>query len=453
MTRISLRLRLLAAWAIFIALTLQIVGIGLRLLYERSITARTTNELAADLRQLRRGMEVAPDGTVSIVREPTDPQFDIVFGGRYWQVDDASGATLARSRSLNEARLNLPKGVVAGEGLQPVRIIGPEDQKLYGVVRAHALPRQDDGEKRLLTILTAVDSAEIEEDTGKFAADLFSSLAGLAAILLLGAWAHVTIGLSPLETLRARVAEVRGGKADRIEGEYPDEVMPLVLETNALLAAQDKAFSVARERAGNLAHGLNTPLAVMAAKSRELKRKGEDGVANDIDQQIETMRRHVERELARARARGRVAARQHQIDGTELARTIVQTIDSLPREVPIDWIDELPDRLPLNVDRDDFNNIAGNLLENAHKWAKSSVRIKARKTNDGTEFVVEDDGPGVPEEHYDRVLQRGGRAETTVSGSGLGLAIVNDLVELYRGSLSLAQSPLGGLEVRIVFPD
>lgn len=453
MTRISLRLRLLAAWAIFIALTLQIVGVGLRLLYERSITARTTSELSADLRQLRRGMEVAPDGTISIVREPTDPQFDIVFGGRYWQVDDATGATLARSRSLNEARLTLPKGIVAGDSLQPVRIIGPEDQKLFGVVRAHALARQDGREERLLTIMTAVDSAEIDEDTDKFATDLFSSLAGLAAILLLGAWAHVSIGLRPLETLRARVAEVRGGKADRIEGDYPDEVMPLVLETNALLAAQDKALSVARERAGNLAHGLNTPLAVMAAKSRELKRMGEEGVANDIDQQIEAMRRHVERELARARARGRVAARQAEIDGAELARAIVQAIDSLPRDVPIDWIDELPNRLILNVDRDDFNNIAGNLLENAHKWARASVRIRSRKTDGGTEFIVEDDGPGVPEAHHDRVLQRGGRADMTVGGSGLGLAIVNDLVELYRGSLFLSASPLGGLEVRILFPD
>ena len=451
MNRISLRLRLLAVWAIFIALMLQIVGVGLRLLYQRSITERTRSELSADLRQLRRGMEVSPSGGVSVVRAPTDPQFDIVFGGRYWQIEE-TGKPIAKSPSLETVSLVLPKSFEASEAEKSVDIVGPEDQKLFAVVRKHFLPRMESNERLTLTITTAVDASEIEEDTDKFAADLFRSLTGLAVMLLLGAWAHVTIGLRPLEVLRSRVADVRAGRADQIEGEYPDEVMPLVLETNALLDAQEYALAAARARAGDLAHGLNTPLAVMAAKSRELRRKGEAGVANEIDHQIESMHRHVERELARARARGPASAGHAPIDAVALLRNLIQVIDSLPRDVAIDWVDELPDIFLVAADRDDFNNIAGNLLENAHKWAKARVRIGAKRQSGRAVFTIEDDGPGVADDKISEVLQRGVRADTTVSGSGLGLAIVSDLIELYRGSLELSRSALGGLKVTIDLP-
>ena len=451
MNRISLRLRLLVAWAVFIAVTLQVADIGLRVLFKRSITERTASELAADLRQLRRGMDVAPSGAVTILRAPTDPQFDIVFGGRYWQIDEGAAALL-RSPSLKDATLELPKNFEPGEKLQKFSLIGPEDQNLFGVVRTHTLNASSNGPPRVLTIMTAVDAAEIQEDTDKFAADLFKSLAGLALLLLSGAIIHVTIGLRPLETLRAKVAEVRAGRARHIDGDYPEEVMPLVSETNALLEGQEIALQAARARAGDLAHGLNTPLAVMAAKSRGLKRKGEIEVANEIDLQIEAMRRHIERELARARARGPSRVGITPIDASLLTRNLITALDSLPRDVPIDWIDEMPRELALAVDGDDFNNIAGNLLENAHKWAKSRVCISARREARGAEFIVEDDGPGVPEDQIDRVVQRGERADTSVGGFGLGLAIVNDLVELYGGTLQLSRSPLGGLRATVWMP-
>jgi signal transduction histidine kinase len=396
-------------------------------------------------------MEVTPDGIISIARAPTDPQFDIVFGGRYWQIEEA-GEPIVRSPSLDTVRLELPKDFTPSEVEQSAYVVGPENQNLYAVIRNHLLPGKDNNERRVLTITTAVDAAEIEEDTNKFATDLFRGLTGLAAILMLGAWIHVTIGLRPLETLRSRVADVREGKADQIIGDYPDEVMPLVLETNALLDAQDKALTAARERAGNLAHGLNTPLAIMTAKSRELRAKGEHDVAKDIDEQIENMRRHVERELARTRARGPSGSGQAPIDAVALLRGIIQAIDSLPRNIPIDWADDFPEKFPLTADRDDFNNIFGNLLENAHKWAKTKVQISVRNCSNGAEFIIEDDGPGVPEHQVNHVLKRGARADTAIGGSGLGLAIVADLVELYRGSLALSRSELGGLKITILLP-
>ena len=147
MTQNSLRLRLLIAWAVFITLTLQVAGIGLRVLFERSITRRTQAELEADLRQLRRGMETLSSGDIKIVREPTDPQFDIVFGGRYWQIDEG-GKTLLRSRSLSETSLDIPEQIEPGDGDKTIKITGPEDQHLFAVVRNHPLPRNEGGQRR-----------------------------------------------------------------------------------------------------------------------------------------------------------------------------------------------------------------------------------------------------------------------------------------------------------------
>ena len=205
-------------------------------------------------------------------------------------------------------------------------------------------------------------------------------------------------------------------------------------------------------RAGDLAHGLNTPLAVMSAKSRDLKRKGESEIALELDRQIETMHRHVERELARARARGPGGTGHAPVDTAMLVRSLIHAIDTLPRKIPVDWMDDLPQTMMLSVDRDDFNNILGNLLENAYKWAKGSIRISCTRHGAAAEFVIEDDGPGVPVEKMAQVLERGVRADTSVAGTGLGLAIVKDLVELYSGSFELARSSMGGLKVTVKLP-
>lgn len=452
MNRTSLRLRLLAVWAIFIAVTLQIVGVGLRVLFERSITRRTQAELEADLRQLRRGMEVLPSGEIRIVREPTDPQFDIVFGGRYWQIEE-NGAPILKSRSLDGARLDVAANAVKDAG--PSWLAGPERERLFAVVRPHLVQAAGEAKDgRQLIIATAVDAAEIDEDTGKFASDLFNSLLGLAVLLMLGAWVHVTIGLQPLKALSARVAAVREGKASRLDGDYPEEVRPLVVETNALLDGQEEALKEARARAGDLAHGLKTPLAIMAANGRILRRMGANDVADEIDRQIESMRRHVDRELARARARARGAHRlgQAPVDITAPLHELVRVIDSLPRDTPLVWSIDTPDELFLAVDADDFNNIAGNVLENASKWTSSEIKVTLTAEANGVRLVVEDDGPGVPADQFERVLRRGERADTSVAGSGLGLAIVNDLVLIYRGQLTLARSALGGLRADIFLP-
>ncbi len=452
MNRITLRLRLLIVWAVFIAITLQVAGIGLRVLFERSITRRTQAELEADVRQLRRGMEVQQNGAIRIVREPTDPQFDIVFGGRYWQVDEGD-TPIAKSRSLDDLTLAPPKPDAVDSERNSAWISGPEGEHLFAVVSPHIVPAAEGSPERKLQLMAAVDATEIEEDTNRFASDLFNSLLGLAVLLLAGAWLHVTFGLRPLKTLQGSVAAVRKGNASRIDGEFPAEVMPLVSETNALLEAQELVLQDARARAGDLAHGLKTPLAVMAANGRTLRRRGIYDVADEIDRQIEVMRRHVDRELARARARGVYRLGQKPTDIAKLLHELVEVIDGLPHERPISWTLDVTSPLLLSADSDDFNNIAGNLLENAAKWATKEIRVELHPYKGGARMIVEDDGSGIPEDQHERVLRRGERADTSMPGSGLGLAIVNDLVSLYRGQLTLGRGQLGGLKVDVILPD
>lgn len=447
----SLRTRLLIAWAVFIALTLSLTDIGLRFLFDRSITRRTHAELNADLRQVRRGMETRPAGTIVIVREPTDPQFDIIFGGRYWQVADGP-SVLVRSASLGGTNLPAPSSQ-DGAGLEATHWLnGPHDQRLFAVVRDIPIQDPETNRQRQLTITAAVDAAEIASDTNQFNNDLHIGLALLAAFLLIGSWWHVVIGLQPLELLRVRLAAVREGQSREIEGSYPNEVMPLVAETNALLAAQEDQLRVARDRAGDLAHGLKTPLAVMSVKSRQLRQEGRGALADEIEHQVLVMNRHVERELARVRARGAKQTVHGRVDAAALTDAMVSIIQGLPRGQNLQWACDLPNRLDLEVDAEDFNTMAGNLLENAQKWATSRVSVVARKSATGGELIVEDDGPGIPENEIKRVLQRGERADEEVSGSGLGLAIVSDTVELYKGALVLSRSSLGGLKAVVTLP-
>jgi signal transduction histidine kinase len=276
---------------------------------------------------------------------------------------------------------------------------------------------------------------------------------GLLAVLLSAAAAAlVTIGLRPLATLRERLSWVRNGDSTRITGDFPREVMPLVAETNALLAAQDDAIDVARTRASNLAHGLKTPLAVMATHSRRLERNGDAELAGAINKQLEMMRRHVERELARTRERATGSARYRRIDAAKIVNEVAHALQHLPKSETIDWDIDVAPGLMLAVERADFVDIVGNLLDNAQKWAKHSVHVNGRAEGGMAIVTVDDDGSGVPEDQFQRILQRGERADTSVPGTGLGLAIVNDLVHLYGGRLELARSHLGGLTASIAIP-
>jgi signal transduction histidine kinase len=443
----SLKFRLLLAWIAFIALSLVVSGIGLRYLYERGITRWAVSELEADLKQLRRGFEISPDGEGKLLRPPTDPQFETVFGGRYWQIF-RNGKPFLRSDSLGEQ--NLDVGNIGAAARKKLKLSGPDQQTLIGVMRIGAL--KGGAAAQEFWFLTALDSAEITEDANAFVTDIILGLSGLAALLIAGAWAQVAIGLKPLEALRSGLASVRGGTARTIEGDFPAEILPLIDETNALLTAQDASLEAARARAGDLAHGLKTPLAILAGTSRELRETGNASASEEIDGQIQEMRRHIDRELARVRARGKYAGRNCRTDLCLAVNELVTMFKKVPRSQDVLWEVKMISPLAIAIDRDDLNNILGNLLDNANKWSVSLISVSAFPEANTIVLTVEDDGPGVDAAHFDRIMQRGERNDASVDGSGLGLAIVSDLVEINGGQLTISRSELGGLKAKIVLP-
>jgi signal transduction histidine kinase len=450
MRRGSLKRRLLAAAASSIVLALVIAGIGLLLLFERHVERRMMSELQIYLGQIVSGIDRTEDGTLQVVGEPAEPRFLEPLSGLYWQVAVEPDGPVLRSRSLWDETLALPADRLLDVEVHEHVIPGPNKSSLLVVEREVQLPeRLGDGRIRAAV---ALDRSEIHAAGRDFALDLVPSLALLAAILVAATWVQVIVGLRPLDTVRRRLAAVRAGRATRLGTDFPDEVHPLAAEVDHLLDAQEKALERARARAADLAHGLKTPLTVLTSDAAELRARGEERIADEIAAVTAGMRRHVERELARARAGPRV----HPQASRPLLPVVAQVAGVLrrtPRGHDLDWDVIVPEGISTRVDAQDLAEMLGNLAENAVKWAVLKIRITGRWTDTNLVLSVEDDGPGIPDSEAAAALARGQRLDESQPGSGLGLAIVSDLVEACGGSLSLGRSELGGLLAELHLPD
>ena len=257
---------------------------------------------------------------------------------------------------------------------------------------------------------------------------------------------------APFRRLHDHLRAVREGSESKIGGEYPAEVEPLVSDLNDLLDNRSRMVRRAIAKAGDLAHGLKTPLAVLGQESERLSARGDHEGAALVSQQVERMRRQIEYHLAhsRAEAGGALPGASTPVrDSLEaLARTLTRLYES--KGVHIDV--SVPESITVAVMREDLDEVLGNLLDNACKWAKGLIRVEGLRTGDGITITIDDDGPGIPAELRTRVLQRGVRADEASPGSGLGLAIVTDLADLYRGTLTLDGSPGGGTRAIVSFP-
>lgn len=275
---------------------------------------------------------------------------------------------------------------------------------------------------------------------------------GATIICLVAGLSLVRQGLASFSVLRARLFGVREGKDQRLEGEYPSEVQPLVNEMNSLLSDREERVSRALRKAGDLAHGLKTPLTLLNQQAERAKAAGQTELAGAIQQQVERMRRQIDYHLAHARASasgGNPSARCHVLTSADgLARTM-STIHAEKR-IAIDV--HVSHQQFVRTQREDLDEMLGNLVENACKWARARVEIRSASDHGQTVITVDDDGPGLRPDLRETVLQRGVRADEAAPGSGLGLAIVADLVDLYGGSIALDASPLGGLRATLRLP-
>jgi len=273
-----------------------------------------------------------------------------------------------------------------------------------------------------------------------------------AVVFILGGLWQIKRGLSEFNQMRARLSDVREGRANRIDGSYPSEVQPLVNDLNTLLEHRERAIERAQTKAGDLAHGLKTPLALLSREAELAAASGQHELAATITQQVERMQRHVHYHLAQARAAASGATLGARCLVAESADALIRTLQKLHAEKQITVESTIPSGHGVQVQREDLDEMLGNLLDNAFKWAKSQVTITSIPDSANLAILIDDDGPGLDPAMRDLVLKRGVRADETAPGSGLGLAIVRDLAEVYGGTISLESSPLGGLRARLLLP-
>jgi signal transduction histidine kinase len=442
----SLRVRLLLAATCSVVVALILAGAGLILLFENHVERRAAAELVNHLNQLTAAFELDESGRPRVAGPLSDPRFARPYGGLYWQVTEPGGATV-RSRSLWDFSLQLPVDPLAPGELHRHRIAGPAGSDLLAVERPLSVG------SRTFRMVVAVDRAEIRRNVRDFGGWMALSLGVLGLVLLAAAAAQVAVGLSPLRGLRRELAKVHQGQTAQLEAEFPSEVQPLVDDLNQLLAQQTAAVARGRAQAANLAHGLKSSLTALAAESRALADAGADGAASRIDEQIAGMRRHTEHQLARARAAGSSRVPGQVTPIAPLVAGLLRVMSRVGRGSELILSTEIDERHAFAGEAQDFEEMMGNLLENACKWARQRVTVASRVDGAGRlTILIDDDGPGLPAARRDEVFERGRRLDQSMPGSGLGLAIVRDIAELYEGTVELVDSPLGGLGVRLSLP-
>ena len=447
----SLRKRLLLAALVALTLALGLAGVALTFVFERAVRARVVADLGDQVDLLVQGLRLDAAGTLKLGREPPDPRFERLNGGFYWQLG-RGGRTELRSPSLGNAALPWSATPLRSGATTWSYMPGPSGQELIAVER-QAMIDSADGAMPVRFVVGLDDSELLEARLGFFEA-LIPSLMAIGLALIGGAWLFLRFGLSPLERLKSALADVRAGARSRIEGDYPDEIKPLVAETNALLAARHADLEAARARAGDLAHALKTPLAVISAQVRALEASGESDIASEIGREVERLQGVIMRELARARAN---LQSRRQAQASEIApaiERICRALGHLAAHDTISFESVLPAGLKARVDETDLLEMVGNLIENAAKWAKSAVHIEASSAPDGTVLImVADDGPGMAVSDFEAAMRPGVRLDEQVPGHGFGLGITRELAKAYGGELRIARDgQRGGLVASLVLP-
>jgi signal transduction histidine kinase len=445
LTRGSLRLRLLIAAAISVIAALVLSAIGLSFLFERQFERRVATELSMHLDQIVAGLERNPDGKLIVAKPPADPRFDQPISGLYWQIEIDS--KLLRSRSLWDSELSLPPDSLSDGQIHQHQIPGPGGEVLLVIERSVLLPKRlAEGSAR---VAVGLDNADVLAARRAFTSDLVPYLLLMAVLLISASWIQVTVGLRPLAAVRGRLAAIRSKTANRLGTSFPDEVRPLAKEVDLLLEAQEEQLERARVRAGNLAHGLKTPLQVLAGDVARLHEKGETSIAGSIDEVANAMRQHVDRELARARLGTGNA------NASSSIHTVVNRVLSVAKRTPdsaqLSWEVDIPNDLSACIDPDDLAEALGNLIENAARHARTEVQIRGLSADTAITITVADDGPGIQDERLPEALSRGGRLDSGGSGAGLGLAIVRDIADAWHGQLEISNGP-HGLEARLTLP-
>lgn len=453
--RASIAKRLFVSAALLSLAILLIAGIILSTIYSRTAESNFDERLSAYLHALVADIATSGEESRPAIGQLGEPQFELPLSGWYWQVTrlDVEKPDVRASRSLFAAKL--PRlsdaGMPAGPGgARRGYVKGPDDRLLRMVERII-----DTGDQGIYLVQVAATPKELEDQISSFEFDLAVTFAGLACALILSLAAQLHFGLKPLRTLQEGVAAIRRGEAERIEGDFPQDLRPLASELNLLIAANRDVVERARTQVGNLAHALKTPLSVILNEAT----LDPGPLADKVTEQAAIMRDQVSYYLNRARAVVRASVLAGSTKVAPAIEGLVRTFEKIYTERAIRFTLSMPRPVLFQGERQDLEEMVGNLIDNAGKWARHEVVIDVapepwRNFAERRYFriTIDDDGPGLPPELRQDALSRGKRLDETKPGSGLGLSIVADLASVYGGRLVLEDSPKGGLRAELRLP-
>ena len=440
---VSLTVRLVGAALVWMIVLLSAGGFVLTAAFRDSVVQEFGQRLDAQLRAMIAATEIGRDGTVVAVGPFGDPRFEQIFSGWYWQVAEPSGR-LIRSRSLWDSTLPTHDGGANG---QLREIAGPNSEALLAAERDL---RFDDAAAPVHMVI-AGNLGELDERIRSFNLLLFSALGVFAVGVIVAIVLQVHFGLGPLRRMAVDLDAIRGGRAQRLSEPYPREVAPLAQAMNAVLDHDADLIERARTHLGNLAHSLKTPLAVLRVELSETP--GKRAETSVVATQIATMTRLIEYHMARAAATaGSARALGMRTDVAPVAAAIAEVLARIHSGKTIAVTLDIGAEVSVSVARADLDEMLGNLMENAWKWARGRVRVSAASNGDGWALWIEDDGSGLSPEEAATASARGARLDEATPGWGLGLAIVSDLAALNEGTLTIERSDLGGVRAVLCLP-
>lgn len=451
MQRNSLAFRLAASAALVSLVLLIIAGVLLSVLFRTAIERNFDARLQSILDGLLASVEVNAQGLPAIAVAIADTRFRLPMSGWYWQVRPAAGDQRRElvSESLLEHRLTPPERTTRGpDGIARFYLTDPAGTRLRAVEQRFTL--FGGNEEFSFTVAGNIDELQAEINT--FTATLWAVLSMLGVGLLATIVIQVRYGLTPLRKMHDELADIRAGNAERLTAEYPEEIEPVASELNLLIQSNTEVVERARTQVGNLAHALKTPLSVLA---NEARLAGGD-LGRKVDEQTHIMRDQVSMYLDRARRAARARTLGSTTEVSEVVEAIGRTLQRIHQDRNLALTIDCPPGLKFRGERQDLEEMVGNLMDNAFKWAASAITVKTEPVTDAgrqwIELSVGDDGPGLPEERRQEALQRGRRLDETKPGSGLGLNIVNETAAMYGGRFRLDQSAAGGLAAILRLP-
>ena len=453
----SLHLRLFAGTLCWIVVSIVVTGWGLSTLFRQHVETQFLAELHRHLDQLTAQLAIDEQGRLTLSAPLSDPRWLRPYSGLYWQVDavDSAGngqAGVLRSRSLWDFALAAPVNTPLDGQVHQLRLNGPSDHPLTTIERQVRIDTDDENaavRQRTFRLLIAAEESLLDEPLARFNTALWLSLCVLGGGLAIAALIQVVIGLAPLRKLRVALERVRDGDATTLTSDFPAEIQPLVEEFNKVLEQNTSVVERARTQAGNLAHALKTPLSVLlnAAAGQE------DELACQVRRQVSVASRQVQYHLSRAQRAADVRLAGARTPLTAVVDGLVRTMRRLHAARNLELVWQPPACAALfRGEEQDLQEMLGNLLDNACKWARSRVVLSAWVEGTSLSIEVADDGPGIDRDLRNAVLRRGVRVDEQTPGSGLGLAIVSELTQLYGGELQLTDSAFGGLCARLILP-